>query len=268
MSNIWDERYAMDGYLFGTQPNAFLLLQQNLLQQGAYCLAAADGEGRNGIWLAEQGLRVLSVDSSAVAMNKARTLTQQRGVTVDFELADLLQWDWGVNRFDVVAAIFIQFAGPEQRERMFANIRRCLKPGGLLLLQGYTPRQLEYGTGGSPSAENLYTETLLRRAFADWEILQLREHDDFISEGVAHHGMSALIDLVARNLKPCCAPTAQFRRYPPRQPDAGRRIQVRRMKRSNAFTFLVSAPINSLLWFRRKFPVQLVGFHSRHCHSQ
>ena len=200
MSEVWNERYGTtDGYLFGTQPNAFLLSQQDLLKQGAYCLAVADGEGRNGVWLAEQGLRVLSVDSSAVAVNKARKLAQQRGVHVDFELADLLQWDWGENRFDVVAAIFIQFAAPEQRERMFANIRRCIKPGGLLLLQGYTPRQLKYGTGGPSQPENLYTEALLRNIFSDWEILHLREHDDFISEGSAHHGMSALIDMVARS---------------------------------------------------------------------
>jgi cyclopropane fatty-acyl-phospholipid synthase-like methyltransferase len=198
MSNMWDERYAMKGYLFGTQPNAFLVTQRHLLKPGESVLAVADGEGRNGVWLAEQGLRVLSVDSSVVAQNKARALAQQRGVAVDFELADLLQWDWPENNFDVIVAIFIQFAAPEQREQIFVKLKRSLKPGGLLLLQGYTPRQLEYGTGGPPDAENLYTETMLRSAFADWEILNLREHDDFISEGAGHSGMSALIDLVAR----------------------------------------------------------------------
>jgi hypothetical protein len=83
---------------------------------------------------------------------------------------------------------------------MFANIKHCLKPGGLLLLQGYTPRQLEYKTGGPPVAENMYTEALLRDAFGDMEILHLREHDEHIGEGTAHHGMSALIDLVARKI--------------------------------------------------------------------
>jgi len=199
MSEVWNQRYGTtEGYLFGTLPNAFLLSQQHLLKPGAYCLAVADGEGRNGVWLAELGLRVLSVDSSIVALNKARKLAGQRGVGVEFEQADLLQWDWGKHRFDVVVAIFIQFAAPEQRVQMFENIRRCLKPGGLLLLQGYTPRQLEYRTGGPSQAENLYTETLLRDAFSEWDILHLHEHDDFISEGSAHHGMSALIDMVAR----------------------------------------------------------------------
>ena len=196
--SVWDERYASEEYLFGTEPNEFLVSQRHLLKPGMNCLAVADGEGRNGVWLAQQGLQVLSVEASAVALEKAKKLAQQRGVAIDFEQADLAHWQWGENRFDVVAAIFIQFAPPGLREQMFANIRRCLKPGGLLLLQGYTPRQLEYKTGGPPVAENMYTEALLRNAFGDMEIMHLREHDDHIGEGTAHSGMSALIDLVAR----------------------------------------------------------------------
>lgn len=198
MHSVWDERYAGEDYHFGTEPNAFLSSQQALLKPGMSCLAVADGEGRNGVWLAQQGLRVLSVEASAVALNKAKKLAQQRGVAIEFEQADLVQWDWGEHRFDVVVAIFIQFTGPAQREQMFASIKRCLKPGGLLLLQGYMPRQLEYKTGGPSQAENLYTEALLRKAFGDMEIVHLREHDDVISEGAGHSGMSALIDLVAR----------------------------------------------------------------------
>lgn len=218
--SMWDERYAQDGYLFGTEPNDFLVSQRHLLKPGMSCLAVADGEGRNGVWLAQQGLQVLSVEASAVALEKAQKLARQRGVTdgtashltrlpnnasqvigyVEFEQADLAQWQWGENRFDVVAAIFIQFAPPALREQMFAGIKRCLKPGGLLLLQGYTPRQLEYKTGGPPVAENMYTEALLRNAFGDMEISHLREHDDHIGEGTAHSGMSALIDLVARKI--------------------------------------------------------------------
>ena len=197
-TNMWDERYAGGEYFFGTRPNTFMVSQHQLLKPGMSCLAVADGEGRNGVWLVQQGLKVLSVDSSAVAASKADTLAQQKGVKLDFEVADLLNWDWGDNRYDVVVAIFIQFATPAQRTLLFANIKKCLKPGGLLLLQGYTPRQLEYGTGGPPVAENMYTETLLRKAFADMEILHLAEHDDEINEGAGHKGMSALIDIVAR----------------------------------------------------------------------
>lgn len=196
--SIWDERYASEDYLFGTEPNAFLVSQRPLLKPGMSCLAVADGEGRNGVWLAQQGLQVLSVEASAVALAKAKKLAQQRGVAIEFEQADLAHWQWGERRFNVVSAIFIQFAPPALRAQMFADIKRCLKPGGLLLLQGYTPRQLEYKTGGPPVAENMYTEALLRNAFGSMEILHLREHDEYISEGTAHSGISALIDLVAR----------------------------------------------------------------------
>jgi hypothetical protein len=92
----------------------------------------------------------------------------------------------------------IQFATPPEREKMFAGIKQALKPGGLLLLQGYRPEQLGYGTGGPKLVENLYTRSLLERSFADMEILDLREHDSPVSEGTGHAGMSALIDLVAR----------------------------------------------------------------------
>ena len=195
---IWDARYAGDAYLFGTEPNGFLASQHALLSPGMRCLAVADGEGRNGVWLAQQGLEVVSAEASPVALNKARKLAAQRGVAIDFRQVDLLQWDWGEACYDTVVAIFIQFTGPAERACMFAQIKRCLKPGGLLLLEGYTPRQLEYRTGGPSQVENLYTEAMLRDAFCDFEILHLREHDSDIREGSGHSGMSALIDLVAR----------------------------------------------------------------------
>lgn len=198
MATTWDERYAGDEYLFGTEPNAFLVSQRHLLQPGLSCLAVADGEGRNGVWLAQHDLQVVSVEGSQVALEKAKKLAERRHVQIDFEQADLEHWEWGEARFDVVAAIFIQFAGPALRAQMFANIKRCLKPGGLLLLQGYTPRQLEFKTGGPPVAENMYTEVLLRESFGEMEWLHFAEHDAVIREGAGHHGMSALIDLVAR----------------------------------------------------------------------
>jgi cyclopropane fatty-acyl-phospholipid synthase-like methyltransferase len=198
--NIWDKRYSGEEYFFGSEPNAFLVSQHRLLRPGMSCLAVADGEGRNGVWLAQQGLQVLSVEASVVALEKAQKLAMQRGVTMAFEQADLAYWQWGLNRFDVVVAIFIQFAPPALREQMFADIKSCLKPGGFLLLQGYTPRQLEYKTGGPSQVENMYTEALLRGVFGDMEILHLSEHDDHISEGAGHSGMSALIDLVARKI--------------------------------------------------------------------
>ncbi|GAB4120884.1 MAG: class I SAM-dependent methyltransferase [Sideroxydans sp.] len=195
--SIWDERYGGEDYFYGTEPNAFLVSQRDRLKPGMSCLAVADGEGRNGVWLAEQGLDVLSLDASPVAQAKARQLAQRRGVQMHFQQADLLAWQ-SDERFDVVAAIFIQFVGPDLRAQQFANLKQHLKPDGLLLLQGYTPRQLEFRTGGPSQAENLYTEAMLRELCAEMEIVHLREHDSVIREGTGHNGLSALIDLVAR----------------------------------------------------------------------
>lgn len=197
-SSFWDARYATDDYIFGTAPNRFLESQLAHVKPGMQVLSIADGEGRNGVWLAEQGARVHAVDVSPVALEKARKLAAVRGVSLDFEQVDILGWNWPEAAYDLVAAIFIQFAPPPERDHVIAGIRRCLKPGGLLILQGYTPKQIEFGTGGPPSAANMYTAGLLRDWFGDWDILHLAEHESVIREGSHHHGMSALIDLVAR----------------------------------------------------------------------
>jgi len=197
-ADFWNARYATDDYIFGTAPNVFLASQRALIHPGMQALAVADGEGRNGVWLAEQGVRVHAVDFSPAALDKARKLADERGVTLEFEQVDILDWDWPEAAYDLVAAIFIQFAPHPERERIIAGLRRCLKPSGVLVLQGYTPRQIEFATGGPSSAANMYTPELLRAWFGDWDIVHLHEHESTISEGSHHHGMSALIDLVAR----------------------------------------------------------------------
>ena len=194
----WNERFSGSDYVFGTEPNAFLEAQAHLLRPGQRALAVADGEGRNGVWLTEQGLDVLSFDFSPAGVEKARRLAQRRGVTLRTELADAAAWQWEPERFEVVIAIFILFAGPELRKAFFDGIRRTLAPGGLLLLQGYRPEQLRYGTGGPSCAENMYTADLLRSSFSGFEILRLEEHDSHTREGQGHVGMAALVDLVAR----------------------------------------------------------------------
>ena len=194
----WNERFSAPGYHFGTAPNAFLASQVHLLRPKQTALSIADGEGRNGVFLAEHGLDVLSVDFSPFALAKARELAASRGVSLRTEQADLLQWTWPAAQFDVIAAIFIQFATAEEQPHIFAGIKRALRPGGLLLMQGYRLEQIAYGTGGPKQPGNLYTRALLEQAFAGFAALDIREHDDVIREGDAHSGMSALIDLVAR----------------------------------------------------------------------
>lgn len=194
----WNARFAGEDYHFGTAPNDFLAAQRHRLRPGMKALAIADGEGRNGVWLARQGCDVLSVDFSAAGLAKAKKLAEREGVTIATECADLETWAWGTARFDLVAAIFIQFMGPDFRELTFRRIREVLRPGGLLILQGYRPEQLQYKTGGPSKIENLYTASLLRAAFAAMEILHLAEHDSMTAEGHGHQGMAALVDLVAR----------------------------------------------------------------------
>jgi len=195
---MWDERYATDAYIFGTAPSQFLEKNAGLLTPGETALAVADGEGRNSVYLAEKGLAVTAMDSSAPGVEKARRLAEAKGVQVDFRLADLKTWEWTPAKYDVVAAIFIQFAPPEFRAEIFNGIERTLKPGGLLLLHGYTPKQLEYKTGGPSAVENLYTRDMLSDRFGSWEILRLEEYEAELKEGAGHSGQSALIDLIAR----------------------------------------------------------------------
>lgn len=194
----WNTRYAIRDYLFGTAPNAFLKAETRRLRPGSSVLALADGEGRNGVFLAEKGMKVHSVDFADNAIAKARRLAAARNVDIQIEKADVFNWDWPINRYDALVAIFIQFATPDERAKLFGNMKRAVKPGGLILMEGYGPKQMDYKTGGPGILEQLTTKALLEEHFSDWEIIDLVEYECEISEGKRHSGMSALIDLVAR----------------------------------------------------------------------
>lgn len=196
---VWDSRFAStDGFLYGTEPNQFMVSQAHLFQPGMKVLAVADGEGRNGVWLAQQGMQVTSVDGSHVALAKAERLAHERGVTLNTVCADLVSWDWGNEVYDVIVGIFIQFAGAGLRPTLFQRAARALKPGGYFLLQGYHTKQLDYKTGGPSAIGNLYTEEQLRAELAHMEIVHLERYDTELNEGTGHSGMSALIDVIAR----------------------------------------------------------------------
>lgn len=195
---MWNDRYNTPDYLFGTEPAAFLQREAHRLTTGQTALCIADGEGRNSVFLAQRGLEVTAMDGADVAVAKARALALQRGVTVDFHVADIAGWEWDARRYDAVVAIFIQFAAPPLRDAIFAGMLRALAPGGLLLLHGYTPAQLANETGGPRALENLYTADLLAERFRGLDILHLAEHEADLAEGRRHVGRSALIDLVAR----------------------------------------------------------------------
>jgi SAM-dependent methyltransferase len=197
-AGTWNQRFAGDDFLFGTAPNEWLREHADVWTPGQRVLSVADGEGRNSVWLARRGLAVEAFDIAGVGVDKARRLAAAAGVSVDYRVADCDDYAWPRAAFDGVAAIFVQFADPAMRGRLFAHIVASLKVGGTLLLQGYTPKQLDYRTGGPPFASHLYTEAMLREAFAALDIVELREYEAEVAEGSGHRGRSALIGLVAR----------------------------------------------------------------------
>jgi cyclopropane fatty-acyl-phospholipid synthase-like methyltransferase len=198
-TQFWNERFDKKEFIFGKEPNEYLVEQVSLyLKPNSSVLCIADGEGRNGVWLAKQGMRVTSFDVSDIALSKANQFAADNKVNIQYSLCDTDGFDWQTNSYDAVVAIFIQFADPEMRARIFKQAYRTLKPGGLFILQGYTPKQLEYKTGGPSLIEHLYTEEMIRELSQDFEILQLQCYEKELSEGARHTGMSALLGMVAK----------------------------------------------------------------------
>lgn len=197
-AEFWNQRFATESYVFGTRPAAFLVDHAHHVPPQARVLVPADGEGRNSVFLAELGHRVVATDVAEEGLAKARKLAAARGADVDFRHLDLQGWQWPDAAFDAVVAVFIQFAPPALRDEIFAGMKRSVRPGGVILLHGYTPKQLEYRTGGPSALDQLYTEELLQTAFGDWELLRLAAYERDLDEGEGHKGRSAVVDLVAR----------------------------------------------------------------------
>jgi SAM-dependent methyltransferase len=200
---MWDERYSTADYVYGTAPNGWLRAQEALLPRAGRALAVADGEGRNGVWLAGLGLEVTAVDASRVGQEKARALARERGCAARYHpvLADLEGWDWPVAAFDVVALIYLH-VGPDARRLLLRRLAASLAPGGLLVLECYTPRQLAFGTGGPSAPDQLYEPEELRLEVAGLEILHLEERELELEEGLQHRGRSAVLRLLARAQQP------------------------------------------------------------------
>ena len=198
-TQFWNERFDKEEFIFGKDPNEYLVEQsQKYLKPGNKVLCIADGEGRNGVWLAKQQMQVIGFDASDVALAKAKQFAKDNQVEVDYTFSDTDSFAWDANTYDAVIGIFIQFADPVMRERIFQKTYEALKLGGLFILQGYTPKQLVYKTGGPSLIEHLYTEELIRDLAKDFEILELVSYEKELSEGPRHTGMSALLGLVAK----------------------------------------------------------------------
>jgi len=194
----WDSRFAGEEYLFGIEPADALKRHLPMLVDAGRTLVVADGEGRNSTFLAQQGFEVVAQDYSPVAVAKAQKLAAQKSVEIEFRVSDIHDFDWTEEEYDNVVAIFIQFVAPDRQAYVFEGLKSALAPGGTLLLHGYTPEQINFGTGGPPNADHMYTSQMLDDAFHDLDILVNRSYHAEISEGKGHSGMSALIDFVAK----------------------------------------------------------------------
>jgi SAM-dependent methyltransferase len=198
-TQFWNERFDKAEFIFGKEPNEYLVESSlKYLKKNDKVLCIADGEGRNGVWLAKQGMQVVGFDASDVALAKAKQFAKDNQVQVDYTFSDTDSFIWHPNAYDAVVAIFIQFADPAMRERIFKETYQALKPGGIFILQGYTPKQLEYKTGGPSLIEHLYTEEMIRDLAKDFQILDLCCYEKELSEGARHTGMSALLGMIAK----------------------------------------------------------------------
>jgi len=198
-TQFWNQRFNQEEFIFGKEPNEYLALQtRNYLKPNAKVLCIADGEGRNGVWLAKQGMQVVGFDTSDIALKKAKQFARDNQVEVEYSFSDTDGFTWHEIAYDAVIGIFIQFADPQMRERIFQQTHKALKPGGIFILQGYTPKQLEYKTGGPSLIEHLYTEEMIRDLAKEFQILDLCCYEKELNEGARHAGMSALLGLVAK----------------------------------------------------------------------
>ena len=196
---FWNERFNKPEFIFGKEPNEYLVEQaSNYLKPNSSTLCIADGEGRNGVWLAKQGMHVTGFDISDVALAKASQFAADNEVNIQYTLCDTDGFSWPANSYDAVIGIFIQFADPEMRARIFKHVHQTLKSGGLFILQGYTSKQLEYKTGGPSLLEHLYTEEMIRELSQEFKVLDLQCYEKELSEGAKHSGMSALLGMVAQ----------------------------------------------------------------------
>ena len=188
MSAFWDQRFAEPGYKYGTQPNAWLQAEAHRLAPGSRVLVPGDGEGRNGVWLAQQGHQVQSVDSSSIGLAKARALATERGVAIDTLCADLADWAPPAASVDAVVLVFVHLR-PALRATVHRRLAQAVVPGGWLLIEAFHPGQLGRSSGGPKELDMLFTTPLLRADFDGLlDEVFAWEGEVQLAEGPGHQG--------------------------------------------------------------------------------
>lgn len=197
--NMWDERYGSEDYFYGTEPNDFLREHRGLIRPRGDVLCLAEGEGRNAVFLAQQGFRVVAVDQSPVGLRKAQRLAAERGVAVQTVVADLNEFPIEPDRWDGIVSIWCHVPAP-LRAAVHRKVARGLKAGGVFLLEAYTPDQLRHGTGGPKTADLMPTLAALRDELAGLDLDVAVERERVVREGAGHDGLSSVVQIVARRL--------------------------------------------------------------------
>lgn len=197
MTDPWDERYASDEYVYGTEPNDLLRQYVTAIQPAGRVLCVADGEGRNGVFLAQQGMHVVSLDRSVVGLRKAEALAAQRGVGITTVAADLADADLGHASWDAIVSIFCHLP-PDVRRRLHQRVVDALKPGAVFILEAYTPAQIALRTGGPSIPELMVTADMLRMELQGLDLKLCHEVTRDIHEGRLHHGTSAVVQCIAK----------------------------------------------------------------------
>ena len=192
---MWDQRYAVDEYIYGTEPNSFLAEHAEMLKGPV--LSLAEGEGRNAVFLASLGLKVHGVDGSNVGLAKAQALARSRGVEIQTEVADLEVFEPAANYYGSVVSIFAHLPSAI-REKLYPLVEQCLKPGGILLLEAYSEDQLARDTGGPKDADMLMTRAKIEREFPNCEPILLRELEREVCEGTYHTGVASVVQFIGR----------------------------------------------------------------------
>ncbi|HEY9641929.1 MAG TPA: class I SAM-dependent methyltransferase [Coleofasciculaceae cyanobacterium] len=192
---MWDQRYAVDEYIYGTEPNSFLAEHAEMLSSPV--LSLAEGEGRNAVFLASLGLKVHGVDGSNVGLAKAQALARSRGVEIQTEVADLGVFKPAANHYGSVISIFAHLPSAI-REKLYPLVERCLKPGGIILLEAYSEDQLARDTGGPKDADMLMTRVKIEREFPHCEPILLRELEREVCEGTYHTGVASVVQFIGK----------------------------------------------------------------------
>jgi SAM-dependent methyltransferase len=195
----WDQRYGSPEYFYGTAPNEFLREQITAFPAGGRVLCLGDGEGRNGVFLAEHGFEVVSLDLSSVGLAKAARLAHERGVALGLVHADLKDYVIAAGAWDGVTSIWCHLPRP-LRQRVHREIVLGLRPGGALVYLAYTPAQLAFTSGGPREPELLPTLAELRSELAGLRLETAIERERQVQEGRAHRGLSAVVEIVARQI--------------------------------------------------------------------